>query len=190
MIRQTTWLSLLFCLLYCGQTWGYGAVTAEDGKVVFSHAAVALIAEGDSVSAHIKIRLYLDNADASKILWLIPVPSGTRLIPSHNQIFDALEQVTRPSYRGNWANAGEDPSCDGLVSAALFPIADRFPCISCPSVDLVNLKETGPVAVELIGPSIGEVRSVINERGFDADRVLDVGALEYYAYRKKEMNVQ
>ena len=161
-------------------------------SVDLSEIQALFIVGEDSTTVHLKG--YFDGP-LRDFVWLVPVPSTSRIELSHNDIFARMNQRTlprftllpiypeeeiTPEYWEEWIGFVPDlpeltfenernEECDYLAYEVFFPIADSFPCPirSCETILLEYVKEWETQVVTLINArSHAEIADWALERGY------------------------
>ena len=166
--------------------------------------ALFLVSE-DSTTVHLKTHF---EGAAEDFVWLVPVPSTSRIELSHNDIFTRLDEETQPRYNllldedvetlskekikewyGFVPNLPELPfenerseACFYLAYEVFFPIADIFDCPIriCDTVTLEYVQERETRSATIIkAQSPSEVAAWVADRGYKSDR-LNAAILQSY----------
>ena len=184
----------------------WGILLSRDGTPVEMTEVNALFLVGeDSTTVHLKTHF---DGSSEDFVWLIPVPSTSRIELSHNDIFTRLDEETIPRYNllldedvetlseekikewyGFVPDLPEFPfenerneECLYLANEVFFPIADIFDCPirTCYTVTLEYVQERETRSATIIkAQSPSEIVAWVADRGYKADR-LNAAILQSY----------
>ena len=188
-----------------GPAHAWGTLLSRDGVPVEITEINALFIVGeDSTTVHLKT--HFDGA-SEDFVWLVPVPSTSRIELSHNDIFTRLDEETRPRYNLLLDEAVEmwstkkmeelfglvpdlpelafeherNENCYNLVEERFFPdiIFDIFDCF-CKDVSLQYVQERDThFATIMKAQAPSEVTDWLMERGYESGR-LNAAILQTY----------
>ena len=177
-----------------GPAHAWGILLSRDGvPVEITEANALFIVSEDSTTVHLKTRF--DGA-SEDFVWLVPVPSTSRIELSHNDIFERLDEEIWPRYSllhdeavemwnkeemEEWLGFVPDlpeltfehernEACSNLVEEWFFPdiIADIFDCF-CKDVSLQDVQERETHSATIIeAQSPSEVTDWLMERGYES----------------------
>lgn len=182
----------------------WGILLSRDGTPVEMTEVKALFLVGeDSTTVHLKT--HFDGA-AEDFVWLVPVPSTSRIELSHNDIFTRLDEETIPRYRllgdeyvetwgeeqiKEWYGFVPDlpelplenelsEACFNLVEGTFFPHVHISDCIGCPTVVLADVRERETRSATIIKvQSPSEIVTWVADRGYESGR-LNAAILQSY----------
>ena len=184
----------------------WGILLSRDGTPVEMTEVKALFLVGeDSTTVHLKTHF---DGSSEDFVWLVPVPSMSRIELSHNDIFTQLDEETTPRYNllldedvetlseekiKEWYGFVPDlpelpfenersEACFILAYETFFPIADVSDCPIrlCPTVFLADVQERETRSATIIkAQSPSEIAAWVMDRGYEADR-LDAAILQSY----------
>ena len=165
-------------------------------SVDLSEIQALFIVGEDSTTVHLRGRFQGPWRD---FVWLLPVPSSSRLEFSHNDIFQRMNERTLPhfylypvfwfpeveitpelfesSFGGEWFGYVPDfpdlameiernEACFSFGDGYFFPIADRWPCVSCRAVYLTRTVESETRATLINARSHSEITDWALGRGY------------------------
>lgn len=181
----------------------WGILLGRDGTPVEMTEVNALFLVGeDSTTVHLKTHF---DGSSEDFVWLVPVPSTSRIELSHNDIFTRLDEETPlPRYALAWETLSEEgmkewygfvpdlpefpfenernEECLYLAHEVFFPIADIFDCPirTCHTVTLEYVQERETRSATIIkAQSPSEIVAWVADRGYKADR-LNAAILQSY----------
>lgn len=174
----------------------WGILLSRDGTPVEMTEVNALfLVWEDSTTVHLKTHF---DGSSEDFIWLVPVPSTSRIELSHNDIFTRLDEETRPRYGVLLDVEGEtlseeqikewygfvpdlpelpfenerNEACFNMASQWFFPIADSFGCTGCPTVTLADVRERETRSATIIkAQSPSEIAAWVADRGYETDRL-------------------
>ena len=183
----------------------WGILLSRDGVPAEITEVNALFIVGeDSTTVHLKT--HFDGA-SEDFVWLIPVPSTSRIGLSHNDIFTRLDEETLPRY-ALWLDEvmemlseqemeerfgfvpdlpelifenERNEECSNLVDERFFPdfIADVFDCL-CKDVSVQYVQERETRSATIIkAQSPSEIAAWVADRGYESGR-LNAAILQWY----------
>ena len=179
----------------------WGILLSRDGVPVEMTEVKALFLVGeDSTTVHLKTHF---EGAAEDFVWLVPVPSTSRIELSHNDIFTRLDEETRPRYNllDSVGELNEDQlkewygfvpdlpelplenerseACFNLVDRTFFPHVHISDCIGCPTVVLADVRERETRSATIIKvQSPSEIVTWVADRGYETG--LNAAILQSY----------
>ena len=183
----------------------WGILLSRDGVPVEITEANALFIVGeDSTTVHLKTHF---DGVSEDFVWLVPVPSTSRIELSHNDIFERLDEETWPRY-ALWLDEvmemlseqemeerfgfvpdlpelifenERNEECSNLADEWFFPdfIADVFDCL-CKDVSVQYVQERETRSATIIkAQSPSEIAAWVADRGYESGR-LNAAVLQWY----------
>lgn len=176
----------------------WGILLSRDGVPVEMTEVKALFLVGeDSTTVHLKTHF---DGTPGDFVWLVPVPSTSRIELSHNDIFTRLDEETIPRYNlllnedvetlsedqvKKWYGFVPDlpeltfenelnEACYNMAYETFFPIADVFDCPIrlCETVTLEYVQERETRSATIIKTqSPSEIAAWVADRGYEAGRL-------------------
>lgn len=176
----------------------WGILLSRDGTPVEMTEVKALFLVGeDSTTVHLKTHF---DGSSGDFVWLVPVPSTSRIELSHNDIFTRLDEDTPlPRYSllpwDPWSDSDEEikerfgfvpdlpelafenepnEACFHLISDLYFPHVSVYDdCLSCPTIlNLAYIRERETRSATIIkAQSPSEITAWVADRGYEADRL-------------------
>ena len=181
----------------------WGILLSRDGFAVEMTEVNALFIVGeDSTTVHLKT--HFDGA-SEDFVWLVPVPSTSKVELSHNDIFERLDEETWPRYDllldegvETWSEENikerfgfvpdlpeltfeheRNEACFNLVYEWFFPIADFFG-FDYSTVVLADVRERETRSTTIIkAQSPSEIAAWVADRGYESGR-LNAATLQSY----------
>ena len=175
----------------------WGILLSRDGVAVEMTKVNALFIVGeDSTTVHLKTHF----AGASEdFVWLVPVPSTSKVELSHNDIFERLDEETPlpfydllPSFPNEtWSDEvikerfgfvpdlpeltfenERNEECDNLAYKLYFPHVSVRDCFGCPTILVASMEERETLSATIIkAQSPSEIAAWVADRGYEADRL-------------------
>ena len=191
-------LALLVTMLWpAAPAHAWGILLSRDGVAVEMTKVNALFIMGeDSTTVHLKTHF----AGASEdVVWLVPVPSTSKVELSHNYIFERLDEETPlPFYdllprfpNETWSDEvikerfgfipdlpeltfenERNEECDNLAYESYFPHVSVNDCFGCPIILVASMEERETLSATIIkAQSPSEIAAWVADRGYEVDRL-------------------